>query len=302
MTTPAADFLGQYVPSTAQVYANVLAAFAANCGYAPERATQADVLAYQASIGDLAAATVRLKLSALSSFFKYLQIRGLRADNPVVAIRMERYHVDPSRAVRYLTPEQVTELLAATQDDRERAVLALGLHGLRLGEIVALNVEQYREGAIMGIEGKGGRIRNVPLNPAAFPILERYLGRRRSGPFLLSRARRRIQRRAVQDIVYKVSARAGRRISAHQLRHTAGTILLRSGAGIETAQDILGHASPVTTRIYAKLELSDLRRWVEASPLLGVEPLLAPAQPAGLHLIDGGREEVEPVSGVSDAG
>jgi site-specific recombinase XerD len=275
MPSPTSDFLAQFGPSTAQVYGHTLAEFASLSGYGPERASQDDVLAYQATITDQAPATTSRKLATLSSFYRYLQRRGVRDDNPMAAIRIERYRVDPARSVRYLTPEEVTDLVAAAEDDRERAVLAVLLHGLRLSELVALNVEQYREGSLMGVEGKGGRVRHVPLNPTALPILERYLGRRRSGPFFLSRTKQRIQRRAVQDIVYRVSQRAGKRISAHSLRHTFATTLIRDRAGLETVQDLLGHASPVTTRIYARLDLSTLREAVESAPLLGAVSLRA---------------------------
>lgn len=273
MTAPVTHWLNQYQPATVAAYQRVLAEFAASCGCPPERAAQDDVLAYQAAISEQAAASCALKMNALASFFKYLTTRGIRPDNPMAAIRRERYRVDPLRSVKYLTREEVGALMAAADDDRTSCVLAVLLHGLRLAELVGLNVEQYREGAIMGIEGKGGRIRSVPLTPAALPILDRYLGRRRSGPMFLSRVGRRIQRRAVQELVYRVSARAGHRVSAHQLRHTAATILIRNHAGLETVQDLLGHASPATTRLYARLELSDLADAVAAAPLLGGEPL-----------------------------
>lgn len=269
----AADWLAQYPPSTAESYGRTLGEFASVCGYSPDRATQTDVLAYQARISEQAAATVARKLASIGSYFKYLQRRSLRLDNPMLAVRLERYRPDPMRTVRYLTVDEVGALLAATEDDRERAVLVVLLHGLRLGELVGLNVEQYREQALMNVDGKGGKLRHVPLTSAALPVLDRYLGRRRSGPMFLSRMKRRIQRRAVQDIVYRVSARAGKRISPHQLRHTAGTTLLRHGAGLERVQDILGHSSPATTRIYARLELSDLAAAVESAPMLGVLPL-----------------------------
>jgi site-specific recombinase XerD len=273
MTGPVTDWLNQYQPATVAAYQRVLAEFAASCGRPPERAAQDDVLAYQAAISEQAAASCALKMNALASFFKYLTTRGIRSDNPMAAIRRERYRVDPLRSVKYLTKEEVAALLAASDSDRTSAVLAVLLHGLRLAELVSLNVEQYREGAILAIEGKGGRIRGVPLNPAALPILDRYIRRRRSGPLFLSRTGRRIGRRAVQELVYRVSARAGKRVSAHQLRHTAATILLRNHAGLETVQDLLGHRSPATTRIYARLELSDLADAVTAAPLLGGEPL-----------------------------
>jgi integrase/recombinase XerD len=55
-------------------------------------------------------------------------------------------------------------------------------------------------------------------------------------------------------------------ISTHSLRHTAGTLALRSGAELRQVQDLLGHADPRTTAIYA--HVAD--RW-ENNPALNVE-------------------------------
>lgn len=293
----ATDWLAQYPASTAITYGHTLGDFASCCGVLPDMATQADLLSYQASIREQAPATVARKLNTLGSFYKYLQRRGIRPDNPMVAIRMERYRADPLRTIQYLTPEEVSAVLAAASHDRERAILVVLLHGLRLGELVALNVEQYRDAALMGIEGKGGKVRHVPLTAGALPVLERYLGRRRTGPMFLARGNHRIQRRAVQNIVYRVSERAGKRVNPHRLRHTAATILLRAGAGLEIVQDVLGHASPATTRIYAKSDLAGLRRAIDRAPILGARLRMVAETEAGAgHFL-----QEQPDSGAQDS-
>ncbi|MGL5881517.1 MAG: tyrosine-type recombinase/integrase, partial [Xenococcaceae cyanobacterium] len=58
----------------------------------------------------------------------------------------------------------------------------------------------------------------------------------------------------------------GKTLSAHSLRHTAGTQALRAGADLRQVQDLLGHADPRTTSIYA--HVSD--RW-EYNPAIAVE-------------------------------
>jgi integrase/recombinase XerD len=67
----------------------------------------------------------------------------------------------------------------------------------------------------------------------------------------------RISRRGIRTIVDKYLQQAslkytpGRTISAHSLRHTAGTLALHSGAELRQVQDLLGHSDPRTTCIYA---------------------------------------------------
>jgi len=193
--------------------------------------------------------------------------------------------------------------MAPAESDRERALLALLFHGLRISEAVGLDVPQMRDGALVGIRGKGGRIRTVPLSPQGRSLLVEYIGTRESGPLLLSRSKRRLSVRAAQDVVYAVTERAGHRANAHRFRHTAATLMLRSGAGLEHVQDFLGHASPTTTRVYARLTAADLIAAVDGANLLGEEGTEAvrsltgseppvPSEsyrPAGLKVIEGGR-------------
>ena len=62
----------------------------------------------------------------------------------------------------------------------------------------------------------------------------------------------------------------GRTLSAHSLRHTAGTLALRTGSDLRQVQDLLGHADPRTTSIYA--HVGD--RW-EHNPASAVEERIA---------------------------
>ena len=82
----------------------------------------------------------------------------------------------------------------------------------------------------------------------------------------------RISRRGIRLIVDKYLNKSdlkyspGRTISAHSLRHTAGTLALRSGAELRQVQDLLGHSDPRTTCIYA--HIGD--RW-ENNPALNLD-------------------------------
>lgn len=279
-----ADFVSQYAPLTRSYYEQVLMDFAVLMDVSAEDAQQDHMVAYCKAINHQSSGTVHKKLSVLRSFYGYLAKRGVRKDNPLVAIRMPK--LDRLRAVEYLTADQVREVMDSfsdsQQDIRDRALMSVFFHGLRLAEVVGLNVEDYREGNLR-VLGKGGKTRIIPLSPLGQENLELYLGRRRTGPLFVSIFRRgdRIERRRVQNIVYEVTGRIGARMSPHKMRHTTGTLMMRATRDLAVVQDMLGHANPATTRIYAHLDVSDLRRAVEQSALLGETPGLRVLEAVG---------------------
>lgn len=269
----ALDWLAQYPPTTRADYAHTLTDFRARIGIDAQEATQDHMSAYQQSLNGQATGTVYKKLAALSSFFTYLNKRGMRTDDPLIAIK--RPKVDNLKSVRYLTSEQVADLMDSFDDTdkgiRDRALVRVFLHGLRLAEAVGLNVEDYREGSLR-VTGKGNKQRIVPLLPVACEELDTYIGRRKTGPLFVSVYRKgdRIERRAVQNIVYAATERIGARLNVHALRHTCGTMMMRATGNLAVVQETLGHADPATTRIYAHLDVADKRRAMEQSAhLLG---------------------------------
>lgn len=266
------DWLAQYGPTTRTTYAQVLANFRTHIGIDAQDAQQEHMVAYTKALNGQASSTLHKKLATLRSLMTYLAKRGARQDNPMVAIRMPK--VDRLRAIDYLTIEQVQDLMDSftntPKDIRDRALISVFLHGLRLAEVVGLNVEDYREGNLR-VTGKGDKTRIIPLSPLGQENLEAYTDARRTGPLFISIWRKgdRIERRAVQNIVYATTERIGARTHAHALRHTTGTLMMRATGNLAVVQEVLGHANPATTRVYAHLDTSDLRLAVEQSALLG---------------------------------
>lgn len=263
------DFLAQYPTQTQRTYGQILDDFRTLIGIDPEKANQDDMLAYYRALSGQSSATVHKKLAALRSLYVWLGKRGIRNDNPLIAIRMPK--VDHLRTIRYLTADQVKKVMNSFDDTkkdiRDRALIAVLLHGLRLGEVVGLNVEDYKEGNLW-VVGKGDKTRIVPLSPKGQEMLEAYLGKRKTGPMFLSVWKHgdRIERRIIQRIVKE---RTG--LHPHAMRHTAGTLMMRATRNLAAVQEVLGHSSPNTTRIYAHLDTADLRSAVEQSALLGEE-------------------------------
>lgn len=250
------DFLDQYSPSTKPVNEQVLREFGYLIQKPVENATQDDVIAYNRSIADGSKNTIKRKLSTLSAFYKYLIRRGALNENPTVAVRVPR--VDRAKTIKWLTEDEVALLSSRTYDIMHRAVLFAGLSGLRLAEIQALDVEQYRDGRLWDVLGKGDKVRTVPLTNEASQAIEAHIGDRKRGP-MFRYGTSRVSRRTLQNIVYEATERAlGRRINVHALRHTYATMLAKADVPVLKIGRLLGHANPAVTEIYTHLTADDL--------------------------------------------
>jgi integrase/recombinase XerC len=199
-------------------------------------------------------ASVNLALAALDSFYTQL---GL--GRPVV--RREELSKSAPRAI---TEEQQRRLLrmAERAPARDRAIVVVLLYtGLRLAELVALDVDDVRVSARKGIvivrSGKGDAYREVPLNALVRQVLEEWIAERgRRAPdgeraFFLGRGGRRLSKRSVDDVVRGLGEDAGVKLSAHILRHTFLTRMVRQGSDLVLVAELAGHRRLETTRRYS---------------------------------------------------
>ncbi|MGE5659585.1 MAG: tyrosine-type recombinase/integrase [Actinomycetota bacterium] len=242
-------------------------------------------------------ATVALKLSVVRRFYDAAVEKGLILVNPTLGIKPPREKRDVAEKITYLEKSEVEKLLATIPSDgslkamRDKALLAiLVLEGPRTVELHRANISDLvQQGNNLGIrvEGKGS-IRIVPLTPDIALALVNYLEARKamevlmpSSPLFVAVGYRaggqRISRRGIRKVVDSYLCEAGlkhapgRTISAHSLRHTAGTLALRAGAELRQVQDLLGHKDPRTTSIYTHVA----ERWAN-NPALKLGITLGP--------------------------
>ncbi|MGF1540746.1 MAG: tyrosine-type recombinase/integrase [Pleurocapsa sp.] len=223
-------------------------------------------------------ATIALKLAVVRRFYQAAVEKGLIAINPAAGVKPPREKRDPAEKITYLEQNEVETLLQTIPNDgtlkaaRDKAMLAImALEGTRTVELHRASISDLvRQGRNLGVRVEGKRsIRVVPLTPEIAELLVDYLHLRETSGEVLkpqqplfiavgNRAKgQRISRRGIRLIVDTYLQQAslkytpGRTISAHSLRHTAGTLALRSGAELRQVQDLLGHSDPRTTCIYA---------------------------------------------------
>lgn len=264
----------------------------------PAEATKDDIKYYRRWMVDkkkFKPATIALKLAVVRRFYQAAVDRGLLGINPAAGIKAPKEKRDPADKITYLEKAEVEQLFKAIPDDgslkaaRDKVIIAImTLEGTRTVELHRTNISDLvRQGNNLGIRVEGKRnIRVVPLTPDIVRILMHYLHLREemgevfkpSQPLFIAVGNRaggqRISRRGIRFVVDTYLQQSalkhtpGRTISAHSLRHTAGTLALRAGAELRQVQDLLGHADPRTTCIYA--HVAD--RWVNNPALkLGIE-------------------------------
>jgi len=285
-------------PNTRKAYQNDLGEFRRFVGIArPEEfrtVTRAHVIAWRKELErqSCAPTTIQRKLAALSSLFAYLTEHNAVLHNPVDGVKRPKSNRQEGTTPA-LSDEQARALLNAPQGDslkakRDRAILAtLAYHGMRREELCKLKVRdlQRRDGVLQfRIEGKGEKIRYVPVGMKALRLITEYLEAAGQKEDLEGPLFRPVQNRVTgelnkplhpvsvyQDIVKRYGQEVGitadvRGFCVHSLRATAATNALAHGADIAKVQEWLGHADISTTRMY------DRRRWrPEESPTFKVE-------------------------------
>jgi site-specific recombinase XerD len=227
------------------------------------------------TVAKQAPATVNLSLAAVSDFYARTG-RG--------TMRAERLHLEP-RAPQALTPKNALRWLRAVERrsaTRDRLIGLIPFYaGLRIGEMAALDTGDVqlsaRKGVIEVRSGKGRTARTVPVHRALREDLQIWLhdGERATWPttgtartaLLPSRRGTRLTTQALHDVVTALADDAHLEdVTAHTLRHTFATNLVRWGVDVVTVAELMGHARLDTTRNYTRPCYDDLNRAVQTLP------------------------------------
>ena len=235
----------------------------------------AEFAAWLNSGAGLAAASAARAVVSVRGFHRFAAAEGWTQQDPSADLTPPAL---PMRLPKALGYEDVERLLdAAGQADppegiRDRALLEL-LYGTgcRISEAVGLDLDDLDlTSRVCRVWGKGSKERRLPLGEYAVDALAAYLVRAR--PDLVRRGRgtakvfvnslgRPLSRQSAWKVIQDVRRRSGvsADVSPHTLRHSFATHLLQGGADVRVVQELLGHASVMTTQIYTKVTVDTLR-------------------------------------------
>ena len=259
-----------------------------------EQLQRDDFRAYLRFLGrhNLSRAAIQLRFCALRTFYRFLIRHGAVAASPIKNLALPKLG---TRLPKFLTPEQMADLLAAplkllpakggTDSDHAAAVFACRRDvavletiyscGLRISELCGLVAQDvdWNEGLVR-VRGKGKKERLVPIGETALEAIRTYwslLPQSPAGesPVFLAGPRKRnpISPRVLQLRLKKHLATAGLdpSLTPHKLRHSYATHLLDRGADLRSVQELLGHAHLVTTQVYTHLTTERLKRAYDAA-------------------------------------
>ncbi len=272
-----------YSPHTVSNYRRDLDEFAAMAG--PEAVVSSLDTAvvrnfvYSLHIRNKSSSVAR-KLSALRTFFKFLEQEDTIRLNPMASIAMpkQEQHVPV-----FLSVDEVFALLEMPDPEtrwgaRDSAMLELLYStGMRVSELVGCNATSLDFASEMvRVRGKGNRERLVPMGREAVKALQAYGAAREEQlrhrlqlgknvdrePLFLNSRGTRLSARSVERLIAEYGRRAGidKPVTPHVLRHSFATHLLEMGADMRSVQELLGHASLSTTQKYTHLDMVHLMK------------------------------------------
>ena len=232
---------------------------------------------YQVSKINYSERTQARWISSIKGFFSFLLEDELREDNPSALLETPKlglYLPD------ILSLEEIEKLISATEENTDLAkrnrcmIEVLYGCGLRVSELTKLQISNinFKENYLK-IQGKGDKVRSVPLADYTADFIKNYINNIRSKQkinpkhsdilFLNSRGAQ-ISRQMVFLVIKEIVRKAGiqKNISPHTFRHSFATHLLQNGADLRFIQEMLGHSSITTTEIYTHLNTEELHETI----------------------------------------
>ncbi|WP_457640509.1 tyrosine-type recombinase/integrase [Persephonella sp.] len=220
--------------------------------------------------------TIARKLASVNSFFEYLIDLELVTSSPVSKSHRPKIS---QKIPSSLSNEEIHKVITSCENILEKTVVVLMLTtGIRSSELLNITRKDIlidRDGktfsvetvlnssleendiAFVKIRGKGDKERVLPLSGKPLEILISYLKITDTEKVFP------ISYYALRRMIINIGKRCNISLHPHKLRHTAATLALKSGAELRVIQELLGHASPLTTARYAKVGQKQLLKATE---------------------------------------
>ncbi|WP_227429265.1 tyrosine recombinase XerC [Psychrobacter sp. I-STPA6b] len=227
----------------------------------------------------LATASVQQELSAIRHFYTWLIEEELARVNPTTGFQLKR---EPRPLPTIADVDLLSQLLDQSMPDtpeqarlwvRDKAMFELIYSsGLRVGELVALDVSDLEidtetQLGQVRVQGKGNKVRIVPVGSKAIAAINAYLPHRYlweeqgdNALFISEKLGTRLTTRAVQQRLKVAATRAGiaQNLYPHLLRHCFASHMLSGSGDLRAVQELLGHSDISTTQIYTHVDFAKL--------------------------------------------
>ena len=224
----------------------------------------------RSAAGD-APGTLRHKVQALRALYRYLLRRGMVKSNPAAQVDLAKLPKPLPKFVREKTVDAVLDADIDTDDFtqvRDRLVMMLFYEtGIRLSELIGLQdaaVDTAKRE--LKVRGKRDKDRIVPFGDELAQWVERYRNLRSTvkpecDNLLVTVKGKPLYPSLVYHVVHDGLAMAGGtgKLSPHVLRHTFASVMLNSGAQLNSVKELLGHESLAATQVYTHVTLSELQ-------------------------------------------
>lgn len=290
MNDAVADFIG-YLTRTKNYSAHTAAAYEMDVRdflhfYAeytgttvlPNDMANVDTVCFRAWLADrrrrnLAYKSTARALSSLRGFYKYLARYHNIKNDAIGLISSPKVPRKLSKAIDPSDVENMHDAIAALDDnapwiaarDWALVVLIFGC-GLRISEALSIkNVDIRHRPDVLRIVGKGAKERIVPVLPAVWNAIDKYVDVRPFGdnpddPLFRSVRGLPMSPRMAEKVIERVRhyLQLPDYVTPHALRHTFATALLSGGADLRSLQELLGHASLSTTQLYTRVNMSEI--------------------------------------------
>lgn len=223
---------------------------------------------YKLKIKKLSSASRSRQLYTLRSFWNYMYKNNFCNLN--IAMSIEPIKIQRKERT-FLSPEEVTDLINAIDHPIVKTVVqTLFYTGLRISECLNLKAEDVdiENKVIHVINGKGSKNRNIPINMHLLSILQNYIKTYRcsikSIHFFATEKSGSLSAPYVNRILNDTAKKLGwqKHISAHILRHSFASSLIKNGVNLVYVQKLLGHSNLKVTSIYTHANMDDLNKCI----------------------------------------
>lgn len=219
-----------------------------------------------------ATSTISRNLASIRSFYQYIAKNKMIDHDPTAELESPKVE---KKLPQILSTEEVELLLEQPQcvdlkGFRDKAMLELlYATGIRVSELIQLNVQDLNFEIAFLKCNKGARERMIPIGSMAIAALKEYFNKSR--PLLIQKSDEkalfvnvnggRLTRQGFWKIIkqYKNQAQINKDITPHTLRHSFAAHLLENGADLRSIQEMLGHSDISSTQIYAQIAKNKIK-------------------------------------------